>query len=115
MKSKRSEIDARFGNNINHLSIGYFKLNRGTQLTGITDREEIRARGKFRLKRNWTLFGDITQNLTNGREPIAHSIGLLYRDDCLDLSLAWRKSYTIDRDIVPGSSIMFRISLKHLG
>lgn len=112
---RRNEIDATVGGDRHRLTVGYFKLDRDRQAEGLEDREEIRITGEFRIKQNWTFFGNVTQNLTQGRSGVAHGAGLLYRDECLEFSLAWRKSFTQDRDIVPGSSINFRISLKHLG
>ena len=112
---RRNEIDASIGGTRHRLTVGYFKLDRDRQAEGLEDREEIRVTGEFRIKGNWTFFGNITQDLTVGRSGVAHGAGLLYRDECLEFSLAWRKSFTQDRDIVPGSSINFRISLKHLG
>lgn len=112
---RRNEVDARIGSQKSWLTVGYYQLNRDRENQGLEDREEIRMSGNLQVKQNWTLFGDITQNLTNGRHNIAHGIGLLYRDECLEASLAWRRSFTEDRDIFPGSSIMFRIRLKHLG
>lgn len=112
---RRNEIDATIGGDKRRLTIGYFQLKRDLQAEGLDNREEIRVTGEFRIKGNWTLFGNITQDLTAGRSGVAHGAGLLYRDECLEFSLAWRKSFTQDRDIVPGSSINFRISLKHLG
>lgn len=112
---RRNEIDASVGNSDYRVTIGYFQLNRNREDEGLEDREEVRATGEFKLQRHWRLFGDITQDLTGGRRGVAHGVGLLYRDECLEFSLAWHRSFTEDRDIVPGSSIRFRIRLKHLG
>ena len=112
---RRNEVDAVFGKGENILSVGYYQLNRGEDFIGLEDREEIRIAGSYNIKGNWTVYGDVTRNLTNGDVPIAQRLGLRYRDECLEFSLAWRKTFTSDRDIMPGSSIMFRINLKHLG
>ncbi len=113
---RRNEIDIIFGNGEPFsMTVSYFQLNRNRQAEGIQDTEEIRMSVRYRVRKNWTIFGDITQNLTNGRDAIAHGIGVLYRDECIDFSLFWQRSFTQDRDIVPGSSIQFRIRLKHLG
>lgn len=115
LRVRRNEIDASFGSEKARLTVGYFQLNRNRQNEGLLDREEVRASARYRIKGNWTLFGDVTRNLTGGSHPIAHGLGLLYTDECLEISLAWQKSFTADRDFNPGTSVMFRISLKHLG
>jgi LPS-assembly protein len=38
--------------------------------------------------------------------------GFGYADECLGLSLSWRRQYTRDRDVPPSSSILFRFNLK---
>lgn len=115
LRIRRNEIDASIGNQNNRITIGYFQLNRNRELEGLVDREEIRASAQFRIKSSWSFFGNITQDLTDGRRPVAHGAGVMYRDECLEVSLAWNKNFTVDRDIVPGSSFNFRIRLKHLG
>jgi len=114
-KVRRQELSMRAGDERTNINIRYFRLLRGDEFFGADDRHEINAGGSIGLKANWSAFGHITSDLTDGYKAIAHSLGLLYRDDCLELSLAWQKSFTRDRDIVPGSSIMFRLRLKHLG
>lgn len=112
---RRNEIDAEIYIKNAKFGIGYFKLNRGLQAQGLEDREEIRVKGQYAFKTNWQVFGDITRNLTTTGATIYQGFGVRYSDDCVELSLAWRKSFTSDRDISPGTSILFRLRLKHLG
>lgn len=112
---RRNEVDAYVGDDENWLSVGYFQLNRDREEQGLEDREEVRMAGNVKLKQYWYLHGDVTQNLTDDSHGIGHSIGIKYIDDCLEIGLAWRKSYTFDRDIVPGSTFLFKIRLKQLG
>lgn len=112
---RRNELDVTVAAANGSLTLGYFQLNRNREITGFEDREEIRASARYRIKGNWTIFGNVTEDLTGGRKPVTHGLGIAYADECLEISLAWRKSFTQDRDIVRGSSIGFRIHLKHLG
>jgi len=112
---RRNEIDASLYFRNIRVGIGYYKLNRNRQLEELEDREEIRLHGTWSFKDNWQLFGDITRNLTATGSTITQGVGVMYVDDCVELSFSWRKSFTFDRDIVPGSSLHFRIRLKHLG
>jgi LPS-assembly protein len=112
---RRNEIDVALAVARGSLSVGYFQLNRNHEFAGLEDREEVRASAQFRIKNGWSLFGSLIQDLTDGDRPVSHGVGLLYVDECLEVSLGWRKSFTSDRDIVPGSSVNFRIRLKNLG
>lgn len=112
---RRNEIDAAVYIQNATFGIGYFKLKRGLQAQGLGDREEIRVNGQYSFKTYWQVFGDITRNLTTTGSTISQGFGISYSDDCVELSLAWRKSFTSDRDISPGTSILFRLRLKHLG
>lgn len=112
---RRNEIDATLYFKNARVGIGYFKLNRNRQLEELEDHEEIRLHGTWSFKTNWQFFGHLTRNLTTTGSTISQGLGVMYVDDCVELSFSWRKSFTSDRDIVPGSSLHFRIRLKHLG
>jgi len=112
---RRNEIDATVHFQNIQVGVGYYKLNRGLQVQGLQDREEIRIYGNYAFKRYWQVFGHITRNLTTTGATITQGIGVSYIDDCVELSIAWKKSNTTDRDISPGTSILFRLRLKHLG
>jgi len=112
---RRNEIDATVYIQNATFGIGYYKLNRGLQIQGLEDREEIRIYGQYSFKTNWQIFGDITRNLTTTGATVFQGVGISYSDDCVEISLAWRKTFTSDRDISPGTSFLFRLRLKHLG
>ena len=59
--------------------------------------------------------GNVIENLSNGYTGVEFGTGIEYEDECLRFSLQFRQTNTFDRDIKPGSSIMFRIKLKNLG
>ncbi len=112
---RRNEVNATLGPERFRVTAGYFRLNRDNPLELLENREEIRAGARFRITGNWTLTGNVTQNLTNGADPIAYGAGIGYEDECFDVFFSFRKSFTEDRDIVPGRSFGLRVRLKHLG
>lgn len=112
---RRHEIDIGYQDNRKDIRLGYFKLDRGLTALNREDREELRALGRFKVKDKWWLSGHVTQDFTNGSDGVEYGGGIEFIDDCISLSLQYRKTFTTDRDIEPGSRIMFRIKLLNLG
>jgi LPS-assembly protein len=124
---RRNEIDATVGSRGTYLQAGYLKLNRniGPTLEDLNDREEIRLAGRVRLARFWSVFGSTILDLTgtnedptivsDGFDPIRHRLGVSYDDDCLSLSLTWRRDYQPVGDSQRGNSFLFRLAFRNLG
>jgi LPS-assembly protein len=124
---RRNEIDATIGSRGTYLQAGYLKLNRniGPTLEDLKDREEIRLAGRVRVARFWSVFGstilDLTDTaedptiLSDGFDPIRHRLGVSYDDDCLSLSLTWRRDYQPVGDSKRGNSFLFRLAFRNLG
>ncbi|MBL0924589.1 MAG: LPS-assembly protein LptD [Sphingomonadaceae bacterium] len=124
---RRNEIDATIGSRSTYLQAGYLKLNRniGPTLEDLRDREEVRLAGRIRVARYWSVFGstiiDLTDatedptSLADGFDPIRHRLGVAYDDDCLSLSLTWRRDYQPVGDSQRGNSFLFRLAFRNLG
>lgn len=124
---RRNEIDATIGSRSTYLQAGYLKLNRniGPTLEDLRDREEIRLAGRLKVARYWSVFGstiiDLTDatedptSLADGFDPIRHRLGVAYDDDCLSLSLTWRRDYQPVGDSQRGNSFLFRLAFRNLG
>jgi LPS-assembly protein len=123
---RRNEIDATIGSRSTYLQAGYLKLNRDiTTVEDLRDREEIRVGGRVRVARYWSVFGsaivDLTDSnedptsLADGFDPIRHRLGVAYDDDCLSLSLTWRRDYQPVGDSQRGNSFLFRLAFRNLG
>ena len=124
---RRNEIDATIGSRGTYLQAGYLKLNRniGPTLEDLKDREEIRLAGRVRVARYWSVFGSTILDLTgtnedptilsDGFDPIRHRLGVSYDDDCLSLSLTWRRDYQPVGDSQRGNSYLFRLAFRNLG
>jgi len=119
----RNEVDVVFGDESKNLRVGYFKLDRGLSFINREDREEIRASGFYKIAENWKLFGSFSRRLTGavkndipeGQGNIEYSIGVAYQNECIEVGVTLRETYTRDRDIEPGTSILFRLKLTNLG
>jgi LPS-assembly protein len=124
---RRNEVDATIGTRGTYLQAGYLRLDRniGPALEDLRDREEIRLAGRVRVARYWSVFGstiidltDQTEDLTSladGFDPIRHRLGVAYDDDCLSLSLTWRRDYQPVGDSQRGNSFLFRLAFRNLG
>jgi LPS-assembly protein len=123
---RRNEIDAVFGGRESYFTIGYSKLNRNINtIEDLPDSEEVRAGARLRFARYWFVFGSATIDHVNrqedplatstGWQPIRHRLGFGYDDDCLDLSLTWRRDYEETTALKRGNTFMFRVALKNLG
>ena len=118
LDTRRNEADLHIGSQKASLTLGYLKLDRNyTQflLDDRSDREEIRAAANYQFDNNWRLYGSVIQDLTQGSDGVEYNIGIGYTDECIDISLQLRESFTSDRDIEPGKAVLFHLKLKNLG
>ncbi|MEX1147439.1 MAG: LPS assembly protein LptD [Sphingomonadales bacterium] len=115
---RRNEADVVIGPPSFRVTAGYIDLKSGADnfdgVTPLTPREEVRGGATWRITNHWTLAGSHTRSLDRG-EAVATRIGLIYEDECLRFGVAYDQRFTRDRDIEPGTSIIFTISLANLG
>ncbi len=124
---RRNEVDLTLGSDKTYLTAGYLRLNRniGPTLEDLSDREEVRLGGRVQLAKYWSVFGstiiDLTDraedpvSLADGYEPIRHRLGVAYEDDCLQLSLTWKRDYEDSGDAKRGNTYLIRLSFRNLG
>lgn len=124
---RRNEFDAVIGNTRSYLEVGYTKLNRdiSADIEDLQDREELRAAGRIAFANYWSLFGSAVVNMTsrsedpdngsNGFQPLRTRIGAAYEDDCIQISLTWRRDYVALGDVRRGDSFQLGFALKNIG
>lgn len=120
---RRNDVDVTFGDDSKSLRVGYTRLNRNLSFINREDREEIRVSGFYRVDTNWKLTGTWTRRLTGAQSAtlvedagaVQYSVGIEYENECIELGLRLRETFTRDRDVEPGTSIMFRLKLTNLG
>ncbi|WP_417448842.1 LPS-assembly protein LptD [Kordiimonas sp.] len=130
---RRNELMVAFRGAVVGLQAGYLKLDRDMDIITREDREEVRASAYYNIDENWRLDGGFTHRLTGAAIQIQdtlsgettltqehaggvkYDIGVSYINECIELGLRWRETFTRDRDVEPGTSIMFRLKLKNLG
>lgn len=116
LSSRRQEFVARFGVDRINFNVGYLDIDRGLPLSGRESREEIRFDANLRATDVWNIFGGLVYELQDEDDPVEWETGVLYKDSCcLEFGVSLRKRFTFDRDVEPGTAVIFRIRLRGLG
>ncbi len=87
---------------------------RVTTATNINAFEELSLGAQWTPKRFWGARAEITQDLQNDVTRRGQ-IGLLYRDECTELEIAYVREDQADRTLGPSDSISIRFALATLG
>ncbi len=125
---RRNEFDAAVGTERTYLEVGYLRLNRNVTagIEDLKDREELRLSGRIGFARYWSLFGSGVIDLTganeepslpaaDGYQPLRTRVGVAYQDDCLELSLTWRRDFVATGDARKGNTFQVHFALRNLG
>jgi LPS-assembly protein len=108
---RRNEVyaDASFGRST--LELSYLRLPTSEVVPGFNAREEVNGQGTLGLWDYWVLYAEARRDL-EASQMIDSEFGFGYEDECLGVSLSWRRQYTRDRDVPPSSSVLVRFNLK---
>lgn len=124
---RRNEVDATIGSRRTYAVISYLRLDRNItrQLEDLADNEEMRIGARVAIARYWSVFGSTVIDLTgrnevpgflaDGFEPVHHRLGIDYRDDCLNISFIWRRSYQASGDARTNNNFQLRLAFRNLG
>ncbi|MEI9991554.1 MAG: LPS assembly protein LptD [Rhizomicrobium sp.] len=93
------------------VQVSYVQLPAEVATLGLDQREEINAQADVNFYANWQAFGALRRDLLNG-QMLDTELGLGYEDECLGISVAYRRKFTTDRDLPPSTSIVLRFNLK---
>jgi len=78
---------------------------------GLPAREELNAQVDVNFYKQWQAFAAIRRDLI-ADQMLDSEYGIGYEDECLGISVAYRRKYTPDRDLPPSTSIILRVNLK---
>jgi LPS-assembly protein len=78
---------------------------------GLPAREEVNTQVDVNFYQNWQGFAAIRRDLIAG-QMLDTEFGIGYEDECLGISVAYRRKFTSDRDLPPSTSVILRINLK---
>ena len=110
---RRHEIYVTGSYDRSSLQVSYVHLPQSVTSLGLPSREEINVQADANIWRNWQVFAAAQRDLTNS-QFLNTEYGLGYEDECLAISLAYRRKYTSDviLGVPPSTSVILRFSLK---
>jgi LPS-assembly protein len=102
-------VDAIYGRTT--LELSYLKLPQEEVILGLGSREEINGQATVALWKNYIVYAGAERDLA-ASAMLASEFGLGYEDECLGISLSYRRTYTSDRNVPPETDWIFRMELK---
>ena len=95
------------------LQITYLQLPAQSLTLGLPSREQVNAQADVNFYENWEVFGAVERDLQAG-QMLDTEYGIGYEDECLAISLAYRRKYTFDTvlGVPPSTSLVLHFSLK---
>jgi LPS-assembly protein len=110
---RRHEVYVTGSYDRSSLQVSYIQLPQSVTTLGLPSREEVNAQADVNVWQNWQVFAAVQRDLTNN-QFLNSEYGLGYEDDCLAISLAYRRKYTEDliQGVPPSTSVILRFNLK---
>ncbi|MEO8300652.1 MAG: LPS assembly protein LptD [Rhizomicrobium sp.] len=95
------------------LQVSYVQLPQSVANLGLPSREEVNVQADFNIWRNWQVFAAAQRDLSND-QFLNTEYGLGYEDECLAISVAYRRKYISDvvQGLPPSTSVILRFNLK---
>jgi LPS-assembly protein len=110
---RRHEIYVTGSYDRSSLQISYIQLPQTVSSLGLPSRQEINAQADVNVWNNWQVFVAAQRDLAND-QFLNTEYGLGYEDECIAISLAYRRKYTEDliQGVPPSSAVILRFNLK---
>ena len=110
---RRHEIYVTGSYDRSSLQLSYVQLPISVATLGLPSREEINVQADLNVWRNWQVFAAAQRDLSNS-QFLNTEYGLGYEDECLAISLAYRRKYISDivQGLPPSTSVILRFNLK---
>jgi LPS-assembly protein len=114
-KLVRNEGFIIFGPEDYRVSLGYSDVRRAEYGSSLPDRKEIRTAADIKLAQYWRMFADFSYDFEPQGGALTAGGGFTYEDECLKFQIRARRDFTSDRDVLPNTSIGFRLIFKVVG
>jgi LPS-assembly protein len=115
LRPEHQELGVTVGPERLRLSTSYLQLG-DNQRDGETHRAELSAGLSFILDQYWTLTARATRELAGDNvNQVSSSFAAQYQDECLTMIASIGQTGVRDRDIKPGTVLLFQLVFKNLG
>lgn len=108
---QRHEIGTTLGTSTNFLSLSYAKLADTDFVEDAGDREAISGTLRAQLTKFWSAELRHTRDLGDNGGALLNFGGLRYTDECFDIVLFAERTFTVNRDIQPTTTIGVRFRI----
>ncbi|MDV7340301.1 LPS assembly protein LptD [Terasakiella sp. A23] len=115
MSLNRSETGFTVGPKSTRFNLSHLFIEGSGDDSEYGTREEIYGKLDNKISKNWYSSIDGRYRLNDPEGGISYGGKLGYADECTELYLDVRRSFSEDRDIEPSDSITLRLELKNLG
>ncbi len=108
---QRQEVSMIAGPQALRLALTYAELANSSFDRTLGDREAVSASLKARLGQYWSLEGRHIRDLGEHGGSLLNFLGLRYTDECFDIMFFAERTFTVDRDIQPATTVGLRFTL----
>lgn len=108
---QRHEIGTTLGTNSNYFSVSYAKLADSDFVEDTGEREAISGALRAQLTKFWAAELRHTRDLGDNGGSLLNFGGLRYTDECFDIILFAERTFTVNRDIQPSTTIGVRFRI----
>ena len=115
LASRRQEIDAVGGPTSLRLKVGYINIAQDPLVPDLQKRHQITGQAVAELSRYWSVAVFGTRDIGNSKSTLNAGVAATYRDECISVSASVSHVGTRDRDVRPGTTVLFSIVFKNLG
>lgn len=107
---RRHELGTTVGSNTNFVSISYADITNTDFVQEQTNQEAVSATIRMQLSKYWAMEARHTRDLKDDGSLLNFG-GLRYTDECFDIMLFAERTFTVNRDIQPATTIGVRFRI----
>ncbi len=110
---RRHEVYVTASYGRSSMQVTYLQLPSQNLTLGLPSRQQVNAQADVNFYENWEAFAAIERDLNAG-QMLDTEYGIGYEDECLAISVAYRRKFTFDAflGVPPSTSVVLHFSLK---